>query len=727
MGKNKLVRRSGVISFEKDEKKSIIIALVVSAVVVLATVVAIIAIKRKGFSVGTEATEETVDAYTVTENYTDDGSIIVTNQDELETKLAASVEDDTIGSITIQTDEEQSIEIPEGDYSQVALNIDAPYTEVSNYAYFNAINISQISANTWIEHGTGNNIILTAAASHVIVEADSTVESIANINYGSTLAVEIYGTVNNLSLEADESISSISVEGKLENLDIFSKTNLVLSGTGAELIPVRLQQGADGSVLKTSIPIDLISSGTVDLYMQEGSEASQLNITSADVVTNVNNNTTTELSIIDPESNAVPVPSGEYATFGEIKEPEITTSDSGSGSDSAVSSGSTSGSSTSSSSSSGNRSSSNRSSSSSAGVGVQTVEPTPTPAPAATTTTASPTPTPKPTPTPTTTESALAKQKKELESKVSEQNKTIANQKTQIDAQNTSISTLQAAINSLKESVTGLTERADKADKELEKANQIIADSNIANETAIQNLKEDYEKKIAEAAKKAVLDMPLDDSIKAAALNGNNIISGTPNVSYTGSYWCPAKGEENTDEDNASEFIIVKNNSEDNAYLVKLYYYYFNYSEDQAFEWVDYDNSKAVVIQPGMTWAFCRPHPNIDDVNKYAVQIVSTYREKSSEATVSWTENSAGEIVFDNEPQIGGKGIHSIQVLYKDNNEASSNYGKVISSTLLDEDKIKEYMTTTTITPETEEEAVEKKALILSLPGEDGERLIFIN
>ena len=48
MAKNKMVKSNHVITFEKDEKKSIIIALVVSAVVVLATVLAIIAIRHKG-------------------------------------------------------------------------------------------------------------------------------------------------------------------------------------------------------------------------------------------------------------------------------------------------------------------------------------------------------------------------------------------------------------------------------------------------------------------------------------------------------------------------------------------------------------------------------------------------------------------------------------------------------------------------------------------------------
>ena len=367
-----MVKSNHMITFEKDEKKSIIIALVVSAVVVLATVLAIIAIRHKGLGIpiGTTTTEEVVDSYTVTDNYTDDGSVIVTNQEELDTKLAASTTDESIGAITIQTEEEQSIEIPEGDYTNVALNIDAPYTEVSNYANFNTINIKQISANTWVEHASGNNLVLSATASHVVVESDATVESISNIAYGSTLAVEIYGTVKAMSLEADDSISSVSIDGTLEGLDMYSKTNLSLSGLGAQKLNVNLQAGATGSVVKSSVPLNMQLYGSAELYMEAGAEESTLAVLNGDLVTNVYNNTAMALEVTDPDGSAVTIDQGAEKSFGEEKAAQTNTNTE----QSAVSSGSATGStgstgssgrSSSSSSSSSNRSSSSSSTSSS--------------------------------------------------------------------------------------------------------------------------------------------------------------------------------------------------------------------------------------------------------------------------------------------------------------------------------------------------------------------------
>ena len=54
--------------------------------------------------------------------------------------------------------------------------------------------------------------------------------------------------------------------------------------------------------------------------MQEGSEASNLVITNPDVITNLYNNTTTDLNIKDPDNKEITVSSGEAKSFGEIKD-----------------------------------------------------------------------------------------------------------------------------------------------------------------------------------------------------------------------------------------------------------------------------------------------------------------------------------------------------------------------------------------------------------------------
>ena len=651
MAKNKMVKSNHVITFEKDEKKSIIIALVVSAVVVLATVLAIIAIRHKGLGIpiGTTTTEEVVDSYTVTDNYTDDGSIIVTNQEELDTKLEASTTDESIGAITIQTEEEQSIEIPEGDYTNVALNIDAPYTEVSNYANFNTINIKQISANTWVEHASGNNLVLSATASHVIVESEATVESISNIAYGSTLAVEIYGTVKAMSLEADDSISSVSVEGTLEGLDMYSKTNLSLSGVGAQKLNVNLQAGATGSVVKSSVPLNMQLYGSAELYMEAGAEESTLAVLNGDLVTNVHNNTAMALEVTDPEGSAVTIDQGADKSFGEEKAAQTNTNTE----QSAVSSGSATGStgstgssgrSSSSSSSSSNRSSSSSSTSSSTTTSQSTATQQNTQQTTTQQTTQQTTQTTQNTSNKNNTSSSSSnssssyeKKAKELEQKVSSQNSTI--------------STLNSSIEELKKAIQKLTDKNAEYEEELEQTRT--------------ELDEAYER-ILEAQKTSIIDFELPNSAyKELASEDGKLVNRIDNPYLNIVDRMPSANELN------AEYIEIQNSPDaPKAYLVKLYFYYFidvaeGEPEKLECNWMDTD--KSMVLRPGDSWVFARQKFTGADNPKYVIEVVATDLGEDGPRKFEVDINDIGILKFTEfETHVRESNVTDIQAIFFD-------------------------------------------------------------
>lgn len=670
MAKNKLVKSNHVITFEKDEKKSIIIALVVSAVVVLATVLAIIAIRHKGLGIpiGTTTTEEVVDSYTVTDNYTDDGSVIVTNQEELDTKLAASTTDESIGAITIQTEEEQSIEIPEGDYTNVALNIDAPYTEVSNYANFNTINIKQISANTWVEHASGNNLVLSATASHVIVESEATVESISNIAYGSTLAVEIYGTVKAMSLEADDSISSVSVDGTLEGLDMYSKTNLSLSGVGAQKLNVNLQAGATGSVVKSSVPLNMQLYGSAELYMEAGAEESTLAVLNGDLVTNVYNNTAMALEVTDPDGSAVTIDQGADKSFGEEKAAQTNTNTE----QSAVSSGSATGStgstgssgrSSSSSSSSSNRSSSSSSTSSSTTTSQSTATQQNTQQTTTQQTTQQTTQSTQNTSNKNNTSSSSSnssssyeKKAKELEQKVS--------------SQNTTISTLNSSIEELKKAIQGLTDKNAKYEEELEQTKS--------------ELDEAYER-ILEAQKTSIIDFELPNSAyKELASEEGKIVQriDNPYLSIRDEDRMPSANELN------EEYIEIQNSPDaPKAYLVKLYFYYFidvAEGEPEKLECTCLDTDKSMVLRPGDSWVFARPKFIGADNPKYVIEVVATDLGEDGPRKFEVDINDIGILRFTEfETHVKESNVTDIQAIFFDVDDKV--LGEISYSTNMDE------------------------------------------
>ena len=107
------------------------------------------------------------------------------------------------------------------------------------------------------------------------------ITSVTKDNIINTQSVGMFykGTLRSgQKLEADDSISSVSVNGSLGSLEMYSKTNLSLSGSGAEKLNVNLQSGATGSVVKSSVPVNMEMYGSADLYMEEGAEESSISV-----------------------------------------------------------------------------------------------------------------------------------------------------------------------------------------------------------------------------------------------------------------------------------------------------------------------------------------------------------------------------------------------------------------------------------------------------------------
>ena len=300
--------------FEKDEKESLIIAFVVCAIVILAVVLACVAIAHHKKQVGSgpvAGTTETVEADTAeAENTAENlGYVIVTNQEELDAALEKYGMEAT--EIIIQTDEEQSLLIQSGDYAALDLTIDAPNTEIENYGIFNLITILQIASNTWTERISGNSFSLNSAATHMIVPAGIEVTRIENMQAGSTVALEIDGTVNMLTMSSPNSIVSVKVEGSLKQVVLNSMANLTLSGSTGLKTAIDLGFDADNSVISTTIPVNVANYSDLTFTAEGGSEGSTVSIKSSTKSTTVSNNTSEVIEVITVDGTSQLVESGK--------------------------------------------------------------------------------------------------------------------------------------------------------------------------------------------------------------------------------------------------------------------------------------------------------------------------------------------------------------------------------------------------------------------------------
>lgn len=285
MAKNRLV-------FEHDEKKSILIALVVSAVVVLALVLTFVAIKA--FRGGTTYISD-VDNYTQTSSTEMEteleggdaviGEIVVSNQEELNNAL----NDSSIVSISFVSEEEQSIVIPKGEYNTIDFSVNGPQTEITNYGIFSSITIYQIAANTWTESASGNSFVIDSAACHLIVPSGIEVNTIETLQNNSSLALEISGTVSLLAIEAIDAIVSAGVEGELSQVILYNRANLSLSGWTEHVIPIEIAYGADDVCIDTSAVADITSFANSVVTFEVGAEDSSATAASSNASMTVKN------------------------------------------------------------------------------------------------------------------------------------------------------------------------------------------------------------------------------------------------------------------------------------------------------------------------------------------------------------------------------------------------------------------------------------------------------
>lgn len=125
------------------------------------------------------------------------------------------------GSLTVTSTENTDYTIPDGDYSDIDLVIDAPNATIRNSQSFKSIKILSIADHTWYEYARDNRFEIAVSGSavsiHMVVADGGSVESV-NVTRPVTLTLE--GTVTiPLTLSADAVGSHISTTApvRLEN------------------------------------------------------------------------------------------------------------------------------------------------------------------------------------------------------------------------------------------------------------------------------------------------------------------------------------------------------------------------------------------------------------------------------------------------------------------------------------------------------------------------------
>ncbi len=216
---------------------------------------------------------------------------IVATQAELDAALA----DKNLAEVTIDTKEKQNFMIQPGDYSNVALIVKAPASEVQNSATFQSIDVLEIAGDTWHENAAGNTLRITASSARIVVGPG--------------------GRIRDISFMGTQAKAKLVVNGTVDHVTVGAKMSLDISSDLAQkpMVPLTVDAAAKGAEVTTQIPLDA-SVKAVDtvLNFQKGSEGSKVK---AEVKMAVKNNSDGSIAVTDAKNHTQNVQPGGKMDF----------------------------------------------------------------------------------------------------------------------------------------------------------------------------------------------------------------------------------------------------------------------------------------------------------------------------------------------------------------------------------------------------------------------------
>jgi hypothetical protein len=164
--------------------------------------------------------------------------------------LNAALNNPKVTKINLKTSAESVLTIPKGDYSNVALVVNAPNSYVANYGVFKSITIKSIKKDAFAENASGNSIKISASSvrivvspqahpkkitvassgANVIISADGPVDEITVEASGAYVVLSSKNTVKNLYVNGIGSIVAVAADSVVENYSVSENANILISG-----------------------------------------------------------------------------------------------------------------------------------------------------------------------------------------------------------------------------------------------------------------------------------------------------------------------------------------------------------------------------------------------------------------------------------------------------------------------------------------------------------------
>lgn len=235
-----------------------------------------------------------------------------------QSQLTKALNNDKLTSIIIETKKDVDFVVPEGEYTNIDLFVNAPNADVENHGVFKSIKILMIKPNTWHEKANGNKIVVKALQARIVVEDGASVDAVKLAKKNAELKVEVNGKVGELkvgdsktvSVKANGTIEKLSVNGiadvkveangSVKEVAVNSAAKVDLSGNTKEEIPVSVSESAKGAKVNTAVKVKVDTKVDVEVSLEKGAEGSAIKVSDDKVEVAVKNETTDKVTVSSP-------------------------------------------------------------------------------------------------------------------------------------------------------------------------------------------------------------------------------------------------------------------------------------------------------------------------------------------------------------------------------------------------------------------------------------------
>lgn len=235
-----------------------------------------------------------------------------------QSQLTKALNNDKLTSIVIETKKDVEFVVPEGEYKNIDLSINAPNADVENHGVFKSIKILMIKPNTWHEKANGNKIVVKALQARIVVEDGASVDAVRLAKKNAELKVEVNGTVGelkvgnskNVDVKANGTIEKLSVNGttdvkveangSVKEVAVNSAAQLKLSGNTKEEIPVSVSESAKGAKVNSAVKVKVDTAAKVEVSLEKGAEGSAIKVSDDKIEVAVKNDTIDKVTVTSP-------------------------------------------------------------------------------------------------------------------------------------------------------------------------------------------------------------------------------------------------------------------------------------------------------------------------------------------------------------------------------------------------------------------------------------------